>query len=185
MSNVKQRRDSGMTLPEVLISVVMTALLVTTISMSITVLYRQSDNTAGRTNNARSEQNVNVWMPTDLASAETVDTTPGASPCAPSCPPGGDVGGTNALMLSWTGTVPGAGGVAVPTTTKVSYRYVLVGTEYQMIRVECISINSAAPTCQRQHGPPRSRSAADRRQLHRRSNPTDLDHGGQPSPRPR
>ncbi len=147
MSKVKQPHDSGMTLPEVLISVVMTALLVATISMSITVLYKQSDNTAGRANNARSEQNVNVWMPTDLASAETVDTTPGASPCAPSCPPGGDVGGTNALMLTWSGTALGSDGAAIPTLTKVSYRYVLVGSEYQMIRVECISVNSAAPTC--------------------------------------
>ena len=40
------------------------------------------------------------------------------------------------------------GGVAVPTLTKVSYRYVLVGTEYQMIRVACISVNGAAPTCE-------------------------------------
>ncbi len=147
MSKARQPRDSGMTLPEVLISVLMTGLLVATISMSITVLYRQSDNTSGRANNARSEQNVNVWMPTDLASAETVDTSPGASPCAPTCPPGGDIGGTNALMLSWSGTVPGAGGVAVPTMTKVSYRYVLVGSEYQMIRVECVSVDSALPTC--------------------------------------
>ena len=54
----------------------------------------------------------------------------------------------NALMLTWTGTVPGPGGVAVPTVTKVSYRYVLVGTEYQMIRVACTSVNGAAPDCQ-------------------------------------
>jgi len=138
-----------MTLPELLISVVLTGVLIASMSMSITVLYRQSDNTEGRVNNARSEQNVNVWMPADLASAESVDTTPQASPCAPSCPPGGDIGGTNALMLTWSGTVPGPGGVAVPTLTKVSYRYVLVGLEYQLVRVECISVDGAAPTCKK------------------------------------
>ena len=144
---ISRHRDAGMTLPEVLIAVVLTGLLMSSIAMSITVLFRQSDNTEGRTNNARSEQNVNIWMPTDLASAENVDTAPGASPCAPSCPPGLNVGGTNALMLSWSGTVPGANGTAVPTETKVSYRYVQVGAEYQMLRVECVSVNGAAPSC--------------------------------------
>ena len=136
-----------MTLPELLISVVLTGILIASLAMSITVIYRQSDNTEGRVNNARSEQNVNIWMPADLASAESVDTTPEAVPCSGNCPPGVDVGGTNALMLTWTGTVPGPGGSSVPTLTKVSYRYVLVGTEYQMIRVECTSIDGAAPTC--------------------------------------
>ena len=138
-----------MTLPELLISVVLTGILIASLSMSITVLYRQADNTSGRTNNARSEQNVNVWMPADLSSAETVSTDPGASPCAPVCPPGADVGGTNALMLTWHGKVPGAGGVAVDTETKVSYRYVLVGTEYQMIRVKCTTIAGGSPTCEK------------------------------------
>ena len=149
MSRVKQHRDSGMTLPELLISVALTGILIASLSMSITVIYRQSDNTSGRTNNARSEQNVNVWMPADLASAESVSTDPAASPCAPNCPAGADVGGTNALMLTWKGTVPGSGGTSVPTETKVSYRYVLVGIEYQMIRVECTTVNGGLPTCEK------------------------------------
>jgi hypothetical protein len=149
MSKVKQHRDSGMTLPELLISVVLTGVLIASLSMSITVLYRQTDNSGGRTNNARSEQNVNVWMPADLSSAESVSTDPAASSCSPSCPAGFDVGGTNALMLTWHGTVPGPGGTSVPTETKVSYRYVLVGNEYQMIRVECTTVNGGAPACKK------------------------------------
>ncbi|MBK5331891.1 MAG: VWA domain-containing protein [Ilumatobacteraceae bacterium] len=138
-----------MTLPELLISVALTGILIASLSMSITVIYRQSDNTSGRANNARSEQNVNIWMPADLASAESVSTDPAASPCAPNCPAGADVGGTNALMLTWKGTVPGSGGTSVPTETKVSYRYVLVGIEYQMIRVECTTVNGGLPTCEK------------------------------------
>ena len=83
-----------MTLPELLISVVLTGILIASLAMSITVIYKQSDNTAGRVNNARSEQNINVWMPSDLASAESVDITPEAVPCSGNCPPGADVGGT-------------------------------------------------------------------------------------------
>ena len=147
MSKVKQHRDSGMTLPELLISVVLTGVLIASLSMAITVIYRQSDNTSGRTNNARSEQNVNVWMPADLSSAESVNTDPNVSPCGAVCPAGYDVGGSNALMLTWHGTVPGSGGTSVPTETKVSYRYVLVGIEYQMIRVACTTVDGGAPTC--------------------------------------
>ncbi|HEY0520198.1 MAG TPA: vWA domain-containing protein [Ilumatobacteraceae bacterium] len=137
-----------MTLPELLISVVLTGVLIASLTMAITVIYKQADNTTGRTNNARSEQNVNVWMPADLSSAESVSTDPAATPCTGTCPAGANVGGTNALMLTWTGTVPGAGGVAVITTTKVSYRYVLVGLEYQMIRVECTTTGGGSATCE-------------------------------------
>jgi hypothetical protein len=144
-----------MTLPELLISVVLTGVLMTAITASITVVLAQGKNTLGRANNARSEQSVNIWLPTDLASAEGVDNTGSAKPCGdttrtppdPPCPAGADVGGSNAIMLTWTGSQPGAGGVAVPTQTRASYRYVQVGTEYQLIRVACTSVNGAPPTC--------------------------------------
>ena len=139
-------RDAGMTLPEVLISVMVTGLLVAALAAASTVVLRQNDNVDGRLNNSRSEQNVGLWMPSDLASAEAVDTLPGATPCGSQCPPGINVGGSNALMLTWTGSIPGAT-APIPTRTTVSYRYVLVGDEYQVIRVQCVSVNSAAPTC--------------------------------------
>lgn len=139
-------RDAGMTLPEVLITVFVSGMLVAALATASTVILRQSDNSSGRLNNARSEQSVGLWMPSDLASAEAVDTSPGASPCGTQCPPGVNVGGSNALMLSWTGSVPGAT-EPIPTRTTVSYRYVQVGDEWQVIRVACVSVDSAAPTC--------------------------------------
>ena len=142
-----------MTLPEVTISVVITGIVVATLSMTTTVILRQMDNTEGRTNNARSEQNVSLFMPTDLSSAETVSKFATDLPCGPTpaCPPGADISGSNALMLTWSGTRV-VGGVVVITETNVSYRVVEVAGEFRMIRVECYTIKSAAPTtsCQTQ-----------------------------------
>jgi von Willebrand factor type A domain len=143
------RRDAGMTLPEVLISVLLTGLLIASMSMAITVVYKQRDNTEGRLNNARSEQSVGIWMPSDLSSAEVVNTDADASPCGATCPPGITIEGSNALMLTWTGsTVVGSPPVSVPTETKVSYRYMQSGDEWIMVRVECYSVNGGVPSCE-------------------------------------
>src|SRR5512143_2269439 len=154
-------RDRGMTLPEVLISVTLTGLLVTALAMSITVVLKQSDNTTGRVNNARSEQNVSMWMPTDLASADSVSTDPAAMPCDAPCPAGANLGGSNALMLTWSlQTLDAATGNIVTSVTKVSYRYMQVGTEWVMVRVECTTTGTDPTTCNSQNvlhnldGPP-------------------------------
>ncbi len=139
-----------MTLPELLIGITLTGLLVGVLAASISVILHQKNSSNGRTNNARAEQGVGVWMPADLASASDIDKTPGASPCAPSCPAGINVGGSNALMLSWDEQVDGAKyGLAgwVTRSTKVSYRYVQIGSEYVMLRVECVTVAGGLPTC--------------------------------------
>jgi hypothetical protein len=144
-----------MSLPELLIAITVLGIVVASLSMVSTVILRQVDNTAGRTNNARSEQNVGTWMPTDLASAENVSTDPHAVPCGPvpACPPSANVGGSNALQLSWAGSIANAstGGQAWPTLTVVSYRVVQnADGEFQLLRVECYSINGGAPECSTQ-----------------------------------
>ena len=139
-------RDAGMTLPEVLITMVIMGTLLTALVAATTVIIRQQDNSTGRLNNSRSEQNVGIWMPSDLASAEGVITDPGASPCAPDCPPNVNLGGSNTLMLTWTGSTPGDT-EAIPTQHAVSYRYVEVEGEFQLIRVACVRVGGGAPTC--------------------------------------
>lgn len=142
-----ESRDRGMTLPEVLVSVTITGMLVAAMAMATTVILRQADNSRGRINNTRSEQSIGTWMPADLASAEDVSTAADASPCGSSCPPGVNVGGSNALMLSWTGSVPGTT-EPIPTQTHVSYRYIQTPElEWQIIRVACYWEGSAAPSC--------------------------------------
>ncbi len=136
-----------MTLPEVLVSVTVTGMLVAAMAMATTVILRQADNSRGRVSNTRSEQSVGLWMPTDLASAENVDTAASASPCGTNCPSNVNVSGSNALMLSWTGTIAGTT-ESTPTKTTVSYRYIQTpALEWQIIRVSCYSVASAAPTC--------------------------------------
>ncbi|MGZ4740354.1 MAG: hypothetical protein ACXVLM_14170, partial [Ilumatobacteraceae bacterium] len=138
-----------MTLPEVMISVVLTCILISSLSMAITVVLHQSDNTTGRVNNARSEQSVSLFMPADLASADSVDTKPGSLPCTLPCPPEANIGGSNALMLTWVSqTFDNVSGNPVTTTTNVSYRYMQVGDEWVLVRVECVTIGSGAATCQ-------------------------------------
>ena len=108
-----QHADSGMTLPELLISIMVTGTLVAAMAVATTVILRQADNSEGRLNNTRSEQSVGLWMPADLASAEDVSTEPNASPCEPPwapgpCPSNVNVGGSNALLLQWNGYTAGA-----------------------------------------------------------------------------
>ena len=142
-----------MTLPEVMVSVTVTGMLVAAMATATSVILAQADNSEGRINNARSEQSVGIWMPTDLASAEVVNTDAGASPCGPPtfpgsvCPSNVNVVGSNTLMLTWTGSIEGETS-PIPTQTVVSYRYIeTVDSEWQIIRVECYSVNSTAPTC--------------------------------------
>ncbi len=138
-----------MTLPEVMISVVLTCILISALSMSITVVLHQSDNTTGRVNNARSEQSVSLFMPADLASADSVDTHPQSLPCTLPCPPEANLGGSNALMLTWVSqTFDNVTGNPVTTTTNVSYRYMQVGDEWVLVRVECVTVGAGGATCQ-------------------------------------
>ncbi len=124
-----------------------TGILVAAMATSTTVLLAQADNSQGRISNARSEQSVGIWMPTDLASAEVVDTSAGASPCGTTCPPNVDVSGTNTIMLTWTGSIAGEN-ESIPTSTSVSYRYTqATDGEWQILRGPCYSVNSAPPTC--------------------------------------
>lgn len=132
-----------MTLPELLISVTMMGVIATVLAASITVTFRQADNTEGRLNVARAEQTVDMYLPNDLASAETIDQDPDASPCGSSCPPGVDLSGSNALMISWT-TTASDGTNAITVTHNVSYHFSesdVPGT-YQLVRIHCQSAGS-------------------------------------------
>ncbi len=141
------KRDRGMTLPELLVSITVLGLIVTVLATSITVTLRQTDNTEGRLNVARSEQTVGSWIPADLASASTVVTDPSAGPCGGSCPAGITEGGSNTMLLSWSKQRPVSGSM-VDVDTAVSYRYVQDDTgEWLLRRIECITVDGGAPTC--------------------------------------
>lgn len=140
LRDLRSRRDAGMSLPEVLIAALVMGMMTTSLAMATRVIIEQADNTEGRTNNARSEQNVGMFMPADLASAEDVDTEPATRPCGPdpACPAGVDLSGSNAVMLTWRGQEFDVGSNSmIATITNVSYRVVDVDGEFRLVRVEC------------------------------------------------
>ena len=111
----RPQRDQGMTLPELLISIVVLGVVLSVLMAGVSVTLRQGADTSGRIDVARWEQNLGMWLPDDLSSASTITVDPGDSPCgAPSCPGVGTLGGSNVLMLAW---------IENGETTTVSYRY--------------------------------------------------------------
>jgi prepilin-type N-terminal cleavage/methylation domain-containing protein len=144
----RQGRDSGMTLPEVLIAITVLGMIIAVLSSAVVVTLRQQSSTEGRLNVARSEQSIGMWLPGDLASAGVVSVEPDWSPCGhievdgaweptgADCPPLGLPAGSNALMVGWS--FKDADGNV--TYTNVSYQFYQDsdGT-FSLARVECVS----------------------------------------------
>lgn len=138
-----------MTLPELLICVVLVGLLTGVLSAALVVTFRQESNTRGRLNLSQAEQSVGMWMPNDLASAQTVTKNPGSSPCGDPVCDGIDLSaGSNVLMLSWT--VEGATGTGTEVvTTNVSYHMTPAGDgeTFELWRIECSQTGSGPWSC--------------------------------------
>jgi prepilin-type N-terminal cleavage/methylation domain-containing protein len=140
------RRDQGMTLLELVITLSLIGIITTVLSSAIVVTLRQQDNSLGRLNVAREEQQVGLWVPADLSSANTVDTSPWLTPCGATVCDGIDLStGSNVLLLTWS-TDNGDG---TATTTNVSYHFAPSDKPglFQLSRVECMSTDGATWTC--------------------------------------
>ncbi|MEY4231259.1 MAG: hypothetical protein RLZZ362_2108 [Actinomycetota bacterium] len=140
------RRDAGFSLTEVVVGVVLMGIIMATLSAAITVILSQQDNAGGRLDNAASAQRLSAWLPGDMASADTFDKSPGASPCGQSCPTGTTVGGSNVILASWS-AVSVVGGTPVTTSTNVSYRYMAAGSSWDIVRIKCTRVDGTAWTC--------------------------------------
>lgn len=120
------RRDPGMTLIELLVSVLVIGAIATVLAATLTVTFRQQGDTQGRLDVARWGQSLAMWLPTDIASASGVSADESDAPCGSAeC-----TFGSNALMLTWD---DGTG------ETIVSHRYgpASDGTSFILTRVEC------------------------------------------------
>jgi prepilin-type N-terminal cleavage/methylation domain-containing protein len=119
-------RDRGMTLIELLVSMMVLGTIITVLAASLMVVWRQQPETQARADVARWEQALALWLPDDLSSASDVRAEPGDT-----CPSVDCSFGSNALWLSWN---DGSG------ETIVSYRYGPSpdGETYVLKRVHCV-----------------------------------------------
>jgi hypothetical protein len=117
-----------MTLIELLVSIFVIGSIVAVLAATVTVTFRQQEDTQGRLDVARWGQSLALWLPTDLASAFDVKDVEVLDPVL--CPSAECTFGSNALWLSWN---DGTG------ETTVSYRYGPAGdgVSFILTRVEC------------------------------------------------
>jgi prepilin-type N-terminal cleavage/methylation domain-containing protein len=121
-----QRRDDGMTLIELLISISVLGTIVAVIASAMIVMIRTQPETESRLDVARWEQSLALWLPSDLTSASNVSADEADTPCASAA----CTFGSNALELRWD---DGTG------ETIVSYRYgpSADGETFELHRIEC------------------------------------------------
>ena len=137
----KHLRDSGLTLPELLIVITVMGALAAVLSTALIVTLRQATGAEGRANVARAETAIDTWLPADLASTDIGNTALPAVNLDPAAEPCGncgsiDLSGANALQLAWTTTVPGTPPATV--TTRVQYQYIQLNGEWQIRRISCV-----------------------------------------------
>ena len=133
------RRDAGFTLPEMLISIVLTALMATVIMMTIVTSLRSLPSTSDRADSAVAVQGITTWLPPDVDSAE-----PGKFDVVPGTPSGcsGTDPGQNMLRLEWNERFAG-----VTTKYVADYRFIIAGTTGRIVRLTCSGVFSlGAPT---------------------------------------
>lgn len=127
-------RDRGLTLVELLISVVITGIIISSIGGGIVVVMKTADPTAKRLAATTDEQNLVTWLPVDVSStpSSNVWTDPDfPSGCA------GESPGINLLKLKWTETVNGT-----TTTYRAAYRAVPTAAGIRVQRFVCSGVAS-------------------------------------------
>lgn len=143
-------RDRGFTLPELIISIAVTSIVVAAIATTFSVVIRTQPATEARIDDARTLLGVSTWLPADVSSTPIVPVAeaPSHYNLAPGTGSGcGMEAGINLLRLRWTETIGGG-----TTTYTAAYRYV-ESNGWRIVRVACsgdgaatsLSLTSALP----------------------------------------
>lgn len=125
----RRGRDAGFTLPELLISIVLTALVGSVIAMVIVTSMKTAPVVTSRADGAVAVQGLTTWLPPDVDSAVPgqLDVNPAkSSGCI-----GADVG-INLLHLSWDERFN-----STTTNYVADYRFVTTAEGGQIVRVSC------------------------------------------------
>jgi len=131
-----RRRDSGMTLPELLVSITILGIVIASITAAVVVVLRNERPTAQRLAESKDISFLQTWIPADLASALTSNTDPLHQPSGAASLPG-----TNVLTVTRPVNVQNPTG----PTVVVSYRYVKQNDEWQLRRYEISGASSSTP----------------------------------------
>lgn len=129
-------RDAGFSVLEVVMSIVILGIVMSTLALTLVVTLRATPGTEERLDDARSTRALATWLSHDTTSAPPflpendqggIDVSTTAGPANNDC--GGD--GTNLLHLQWTEST------AVDTTFVANYRFVVDGESGTIVRYAC------------------------------------------------
>jgi prepilin-type N-terminal cleavage/methylation domain-containing protein len=137
-SESRRQRDAGFTLPELLIAIMISGILVVSISMAFTTVLRTQTQATNRLAESKDITFVQTWLPVDLSSALDTFSMPDEAALA-----AGLAAGTPSM--AYNATLPGVNVITVirpdleagtGTYYLVAYRYHEVGGKWQMSRFE-------------------------------------------------
>ena len=121
------QRDRGMTLVELLITVTILGVIMTSLSAAMIVVLRSEKPIKDHLSESKDITFLQAWIPNDLASASSRNIDPSHQPSSRTTLPGTNVLTLNRADISTSG---------ITTNYVVSYRYVPVGDEWQLQRYE-------------------------------------------------
>jgi len=135
--NTKQQsgqRDRGMTLVELLITVTILGIIMTSLSAAMIVILRTEQPIKDHLSESKDITFLQAWIPNDLASASSRNIDPMYQPSTRTTLPGTEVLTLDRADISTSG---------VTTNYVVSYRYVQVRDEWQLQRYEIRNVGLA------------------------------------------
>ena len=131
------RRDRGMTLVELLITVTILGIIMTSLSAAMIVILRTERPIKDHLSESKDITFLQAWIPNDLASASSRNIDPLHQPSPRTTLPGTNVLTLNRADISTSD---------VTTNYVVSYRYVQVGEEWQLQRYEIRNVGLTTQT---------------------------------------
>ncbi|MFN5605003.1 MAG: prepilin-type N-terminal cleavage/methylation domain-containing protein, partial [Actinomycetes bacterium] len=132
----RDETDRGMTLVELLITVTILGVIMSSLAAAVIVMLRSEAPTRDRIAESKDVTFLQAWIPTDLASAVSRNVEPTYQPAAATMLPG-----TNVITI----TRPDLSGSSAPSYVTISYRYVNDGDEWQLRRYEIRNPNGPSP----------------------------------------
>ena len=131
------QRDRGMTLVELLITVTILGIIMTSLSAAMIVILRSERPIKDHLSESKDITFLQAWIPNDLASASSRNIDPLYQPSSRTTLPGTNVLTLDRADISTSG---------ITTNYIVSYRYVSVGDEWQLQRYEIRNVGLATQT---------------------------------------